>query len=230
MEKLTGRHPRQLQHELDGLVYRNPEGDWETADRYLSGNVRSKLKTAESAATIDPSYRGNVDALKEVQPVDLLPGDISARLGSSWIPVSDVRSFVAELLDTPERTITVSHSGVIATWALTVDYAAKSTVSNTTTHGTTRALASDLIDDALNGRTPTIYDQIDKDTRVVNQQETIAAREAQQKIRDRFGRRLHMFCNFTSLQSPALEDGGFRGASGIGIVVFEGQQERKIGV
>jgi N12 class adenine-specific DNA methylase len=186
MEKLTGHSPKQLQRELEGLVYRNPEGDWETADRYLSGNVRGKLKTAEAAATLDPSYRRNVEALKEVQPVDLLPGDISARLGSSWIPASDVRTFVAELLDTPERTVTVSHSGAIAAWALTLDYAAKSTVSNTTTWGTTRALASDLIDDALNGRTPTIYDQIDKDTRVVNQQETIAAREAQQKIRDRF--------------------------------------------
>src|SRR6202044_1554003 len=89
-------------------------------------------------------------------------------------------------LDTPEYTVTVSHFGAIATWALTLDSTAKSNVSNTTAWGTPRALASDLIDDALNGRTPTIYDQIDKDTRVVNQQETIAAREAQQKIRDRF--------------------------------------------
>jgi N12 class adenine-specific DNA methylase len=186
MEKLTGHGSRRLQHELDSLVYRNPEGEWETADRYLSGDVRAKLNTAEAAATLDPSYRRNVEALKEVQPVDLLPGDISARLGSSWIPPGDVRTFIAELLDTPERGITVGHSGAIASWALTLDSAAKSNVSNTTTWGTLRALASDLIDDALNGRTPTIYDQIDRDTRVVNQQETIAAREAQQKIRDRF--------------------------------------------
>ena len=121
MEKLTGHSSRQLQRELDSLVYRNPEGEWETADRYLSGDVRAKLKTAEAAAALDPSYRRNVEALKEVQPVDLLPGDISARLGSSWIPASDVKRFVAELLDTPERTITVSHSGAIATWALTLD-------------------------------------------------------------------------------------------------------------
>jgi N12 class adenine-specific DNA methylase len=186
MEKLTGHSPRHLQRELDSLVYRNPVAEWETADRYLSGDVRAKLKTAEAAATLDPSYRRNVEALKEVQPADLLPGDISARLGSSWIPPGDVKRFVSELLDTPERTITVSHSGAIATWALTLDSYAKSNVSNTTAWGTPRALASDLIDDALNGRTPTIYDQIDKDTRVVNQQETIAAREAQQKIRDRF--------------------------------------------
>jgi len=186
MEKITGHGSRQLQRELDSLVYRNPQGDWETADRYLSGDVRAKLKTAEAATALDPSFRRNVDALKEVQPADLLPGDISARLGSSWIPVRDVKTFVAELLDTPERGISVSHSGAIASWALTLDGTAKGNVSNTTAWGTPRALASDLIDDALNGRTPTIYDQIDKDTRVVNQQETIAAREAQQKIMDRF--------------------------------------------
>ena len=94
MEKLTGHSSRHLQRELDSLVYRNPEGEWETADRYLSGDVRAKLKTAEAAAGLDPSYRRNVEALKEVQPVDLLPGDISARLGSSWIPASDVKKFV----------------------------------------------------------------------------------------------------------------------------------------
>ena len=186
MEQLTGRTPKQLQRELDALVFRNPEGEWETADRYLSGDVRAKLKTAQAAATLDPSYQRNVEALNAVQPADLLPGDISARLGSSWIPASDVKKFVAELLDAPERAVTVSHSSAIATWALTLDSYAKSAVANTTTWGTNRALASDLIDDALNGRTPTIYDQIDKDTRVVNQQETIAAREAQQKLKDKF--------------------------------------------
>jgi N12 class adenine-specific DNA methylase len=186
MSSLTGHSARQMQHELDAMVYRNPEGDWETADRYLSGNVRTKLKTAEAAAMIDRSYDRNVEALKAVQPADLLPGDISARLGSSWIPASDVRDFICETLGVSKSGISVTHSGAIATWALTLDYEAKSAVSNTTTHGTPRALASELIEDALNGRTPTIYDQIDKDTRVLNQQETIAAREAQQKLKDLF--------------------------------------------
>lgn len=186
MSSLTGHSARQMQHELDAMVYRNPEGDWETADRYLSGNVRTKLKTAEAAATIDRSYARNVEALKAVQPADLLPGDISARLGSSWIPVSDVRDFICETLGVSKSDVNVTHSGAIATWALTLDYESKNAVSNTTTWGTARANASDLIEDALNGRTPTIYDQIDKDTRVVNQQETIAAREAQQKLKDKF--------------------------------------------
>jgi len=186
MASLTGHSNRQMLAELDAMVYRNPEGEWETADRYLSGDVRAKLKTAEAAATLDPKFSRNVEALKAVQPADLLPGDSSARLGSSWIPTSDVKDFICETLDIPKTFVNVSHSGAIATWALTLDSYAKSAVSNTTTHGTPRALATELIDDALNGRVPTIYDQIDKDTRVVNQQETIAAREAQQKLKDRF--------------------------------------------
>src|ERR1700691_2655923 len=101
MEKLTGRQPKQLQRELDALVYRNPEGEWETADRYLSGDVRAKLRCAEAAAGLDHAYTRNVDALKAVQPEDLLPSDISARLGSSWIPAADVKQFVFELLEVP---------------------------------------------------------------------------------------------------------------------------------
>ncbi len=162
------------------------EDEWETADRYLSGNVRAKLKTAESAAALDPGFRRNVEALKAVQPADLLPGDISARLGAAWIPTSDIRDFICETLDAPKSFVTVNHSGAIATWSLTLDSSVKSAVSNTTTWGTARARATDLIEDALNGRTPTIYDQIDKDTRVINQQETLAAREAQQKLKEKF--------------------------------------------
>jgi len=187
MTGLTGRTQKQLQRELTNLIYRNPEGgEWETADRYLSGNVRAKLQCAESAAALDPAYEHNVLALGAVQPADLLPGDISARLGAAWIPQSDIRDFICETLDVPKTLVTVNHSGAIATWTLTLDSAARSAVSNTTTWGTARARATDLIEDALNGRTPTIYDQIDKDTRVVNQQETLAAREAQQKLKEKF--------------------------------------------
>jgi N12 class adenine-specific DNA methylase len=185
MSSLTGHSAKEMQHELDAMVYRNPEGDWETADRYLSGNVRAKLKTAESAVVLDPSYQRNIEALKAVQPADLLPGDISARLGSSWIPASDVRDFIHETLGL-HKGIEVAHSGAIATWGLTLDWEAKNCVANTTTWGTPRAKASELIEDALNGRTPTIYDTMPDDTRVVNQQETIAAREAQQKLKDKF--------------------------------------------
>jgi N12 class adenine-specific DNA methylase len=186
MIQLTGRKDKHLQRELGGLVYNNPSGEWETADRYLSGDVRAKLKAADAAASLDPSYSRNVEALKAVQPEDLQPGDISARLGSSWIPTRDVRDFIIQLLGIPRSAVTVSHSGAIATWALALDFGAKDTVSNTTTHGTNRMKASELIEDALNGRTPTVYDQLDKDTRVVNQQETLAAREKQQQLKEKF--------------------------------------------
>ena len=93
MEQVTGRSARQLQHELNGLVYRNPEGSWETADQYLSGNVRAKLAAARAAAALDASYQRNVDALEGAQPADLQPGEIEARLGSSWIPASGYPGF-----------------------------------------------------------------------------------------------------------------------------------------
>ncbi len=186
MQKLTGRSPKRMQRELDAMIYRNPEGEWETADSYLSGDVRAKLKTAEAAFALDPVYARNAATLSAVQPEDLLPGDISARLGSSWIPASDVKQFLVETLNISGSWLSVTHSAAIASWAVTADWDAKRSVSNTTTYGTGRATAIDLVDDALNGRVPTIYDQLDDDTRVVNQLETIAAREAQQKLKDKF--------------------------------------------
>jgi N12 class adenine-specific DNA methylase len=187
MESLTGRPVAELQEEIGSLAYRNPEsGTWETADRYLSGNVRAKLLVARDAAQIDPDYRRNVDALESVQPKDLEPAEIEARLGSSWIPQSDVRDFVSEVLDVPRTRIRIGHAGTTATWTVELDYNAKYVVNNTTTHGTARFRASDLIEQSLNGRTPTAYDDHEDGSRTLNQPETIAAREKQQQLKDRF--------------------------------------------
>ncbi len=187
MESLSGRSGLELQAELGSLVYRNPEnGSWETADQYLSGNVRRKLALARDLARIDSSYRRNIDALESVQPKDLEPSEIEARRGSSWIPQSDVRDFVAELLDVPRASINIGHADTIATWTVELDYSAKHVVNNTTTHGTTRFRASELIEQSLNGRTPTAYDEHEDGSRTVNQPETIAAREKQQQLKDRF--------------------------------------------
>lgn len=187
MEQLTGRSARQLQKELGDLVYRNPEGgEWETADCYLSGNVRAKLKAAQAAQDLDPSFGRNVSALTAVLPADLQPGEIEARLGSSWIPINDVRDFVADLLEVSPYNIKTGHAEAIATWTLELDYSAKYCVNNSTTYGTTRFRASDLIEQALNGRSPTAYDKDEDGTQRVNQQETIAAREKQQQLKDRF--------------------------------------------
>jgi N12 class adenine-specific DNA methylase len=187
MESLTGRRASELQNELGSLAYRNPEGGaWETADRYLSGNVRTKLGAAQAAAPLDPTYRRNVEALQAVQPKDLEPGEIEARLGSSWIPPSDIRDFVAETLDVPRSDVKIGYSGIIATWTVELDYRAKYVVNNTTTHGTARFRASELIEQSLNGRTPTAYDEHENGSRKVNQAETIAAREKQHQLKDRF--------------------------------------------
>ena len=119
MESLTGRSASELQDELGSLTYRNPEGGaWETADRYLSGNVRAKLAVAQASEQIDPTYRRNVEALQAVQPKDLEPGDIEARLGSPWIPPSDIRDFVSELLDVPGGSVKVGYAETIATWTV----------------------------------------------------------------------------------------------------------------
>ena len=187
MEKLTAKSSSELQVELGSLVYRNPDaGTWETADRYLSGNVRNKLAVAQAAAQLNPTYKPNVAALQAVQPKDLEPGEIEARLGSSWIPKSDIQNYVAEVLQVPPGQVKVSHAETIATWTLELDYSAKYTVSNTTTHGTARFRASDLLEQSLNGRTPTAYDEDQDGRKTVNQPETIAAREKQQQLKDRF--------------------------------------------
>ena len=187
MEAVTGNTTRALQRELGSLIYRNPEGgEWETADRYLSGDVRRKLATAKAAAELDPGFAPNIEALEAVQPADLEPGDIEARLGSSWIPASDISEFIAALLDTGSRKIRVAYAVSIATWTVEIRSDEKYSVGNTTTHGTVRFSACDLIEQALNGRVPTAYDLLPDGTRIINQQETIAAREKQQQLKDRF--------------------------------------------
>lgn len=188
MQDLTGKTPAELQAELGPLVYQNPEGKvWEPADEYLSGNVRNKLAAAESAARSNAAFQRNVDALKAVVPKDLEPGEISARLGASWIPKEDVRDFIAELLEMSPETVLVGHSEALATWTLEVRR--KDTVANSRTYGTDRYYGSDLIADALNMRTPTVYDTIgsgaDKKT-VVNEQQTLAAREKLAQIKEKF--------------------------------------------
>src|SRR6266849_5177273 len=133
MKSLTGYSVKEIQAELGGQVYQNPEGEWETADEYLSGDVRAKLKTAQAAAAINPIYLRNVEALIAVQPADILPGDINARLGAPWIPRSDIRDFIAQLLQVPKNDVAVGHAGEIAAWSVRLDYIAAHAVSNTPT-------------------------------------------------------------------------------------------------
>ena len=172
--------------ELKGAIYLNPQTDrWETEDEYLSGNVRAKLAAAEAAVLSDEQFQTNIEALKPVQPVDLTAAEIDARLGSTWIPTNDLTLFVEELLG--ERGITINHVPQLGLWVVQAGWNAKSSVANTTEFGTDRRSALELIEDAMNLRTPTVYDRDEQNDRdVVNGPATEAARDKQEKLKERF--------------------------------------------
>ncbi len=186
MEALLGRSPEQFLPEIKGLVFLNPETrEWQTDDEYLSGDVRAKLVAARVAAGMDSNYRENIIALEAVQPEDLTASEIDARLGAVWIPVRDVEEFARSLLRNDG--VTVSHAAMLGTWFVRGDFNARGTVANTAEWGTMRYSALELIQDALNLKTPTVYDRDrHKDTVVINVQETEAARDRLEKIKERF--------------------------------------------
>ena len=183
---LLSRPPEEFLPELKGLIYRNPQTEqWETDDQYLSGDVRSKLAEARAAALSDASYHENVTALEAVQPDDLTASEIDARLGAVWIPARDVEEFARSLLRNDG--VNVSHAAPLGTWFVKGDWNVRGTVANTAEWGTMRYSALDLIQDALNLKTPTVYDRDRKNnTVVINVQETEAARDKLEKIKERF--------------------------------------------
>jgi N12 class adenine-specific DNA methylase len=184
---LYGKPEPQVIAELGDLIFRDPEAKtWQTADAYLSGNVRAKFAAAERAG---PSYARNAEALRAVQPEDVLPGDIDAGLGAPWIPVADIQAFAAELFKVDPSSVPIAHLQKDAVWHLAADYAAERSVGATSEFGTNRANGTWLLDLALNMKTPVIYDTIqngDREERVVNQEATLAAREKQKLIKERF--------------------------------------------
>lgn len=184
---LYGKSEAEVIEELGNLIFRDPEtGRWETADAYLSGDVRAKLAAAEVAG---PECIRNTEALREVQPEDVLPGDIDANLGAPWIPVDYVQSFAAELFNVDPESVRVAHLPKEAMWNLDAGYAARASVAATSDYGTARANGTTLFELALNMKSPVIYDVIDhgdREERVVNQDETMAAREKQKLIKERF--------------------------------------------
>jgi N12 class adenine-specific DNA methylase/TolA-binding protein/predicted O-methyltransferase YrrM len=186
MQTLLGRRADEFLPEMKGLIFRNPETEqWETEDQYLSGDVRAKLATAREAAVGEPCYIENLTALESVQPEDLTASEIDARLGAVWIPSGDVQEFVKSLLDS--EGINVAHAATLGTWFVRGDFDARGTVANTTEWGTMRYSALELIQDALNLKIPTVYDRDRKtDSLVINAQETEAARDRLEKIKERF--------------------------------------------
>jgi N12 class adenine-specific DNA methylase len=184
---LYGKPEPQVLAELGDLIFHDPETKtWQTADAYLSGNVRAKLAAALRAGH---QYARNANALRSVQPEDVLPGDIDANLGAPWIPESDIQSFAADLFHVDPSNVPIAHLKKDAVWSLEADYAAKASVAATSEFGTNRANGAWLLELALNMKSPTIYDTFrdgDREERVVNQEETLAAREKQKLIKERF--------------------------------------------
>ena len=184
---LYGKSEERIIEELSDLIYHDPESKtWQTADAYLSGNVRAKLAEAQKAG---PAYARNAEALSAVQPEDVLPGDIDANLGAPWIPEHDIRDFAAALFNVSPAAIRVGHLKKDAVWSVDADSAAERSVAATAELGTVRANGVWLLEQALNLKTPVIYDTInhgDREERVVNHEATLAARDKQKQIKDAF--------------------------------------------
>ena len=201
MAELTGKTSDELAAELQGVIFRVPvqlEQDgtphYVTADEYLSGNVRRKLRQAQRAAQQDPSFAVNVEALTAAQPKDLDASEIEVRLGATWIDKEYIQQFMYETFDTPfylQRNIEVNYTPFTAEWQIT----GKSSVSQNnvaayTTYGTSRANAYKILEDSLNLRDVRIYDTVEdadgRERRVLNAKETTLAAQKQQAIRDAF--------------------------------------------
>lgn len=184
---LYGKPDEQVTVELGDLIFHDPESQtWQTADAYLSGNVRAKLKAALDAC---PTYARNAEKLQLVQPEDVLPGDIDANLGAPWIPEGDIQTFAADLFHVEPTKVQVGHLAKDAVWSIDADSEVERSVAATSGYGTSRINGTALLELALNMKTPVIYDTIhhgDGDERVVNQDATVAAREKQKLIKEAF--------------------------------------------
>ena len=189
----------QIKHDLAGIIFKDPEsGDdplagWQTADEYLSGRVREKLKTARRAAERDPAYAINVEALEKVQPKDLTAGEICVRLGTTWIPEDVIEDFTFELLGTPwqyQRRIHIRYSKVTGEWNVSEKSIDRSNIRSYNTYGTGRINAYKIIEDTLNLRDVRIFDTVQdvdgREQRVLNKKETAIAQDKQDLIKQKF--------------------------------------------
>lgn len=185
MAGLLNKPTEEFLPDLKGIIFLNPQtNQWETDDQYLSGNVREKLAIADAAAVTDARFHENVEALKSIQPEDLPATEIDVRLGASWLPPDDVKQFIHKLLNVSSG-VEIGHVHALGSWHMNADWDARNATSNTTDWGTDRYTGLELIEDALNLKTPTVYDLVDKKP-VINPQATEAAREKQERIKERF--------------------------------------------
>jgi len=195
MARLSGKSQEELIDELNGVIFLDPvHGEWQTADEYLSGDVRQKLREAEAAAKDSPGYLPNVEALRQAQPKNLDASEIELRLGATWIDKAYIKQFMFELLEPAfyvRRSIDVNYSDFSAEWNITgKSVVGRSDINANMTYGTERANAYKILEDTLNLRDVRIYDTITdadgKEKRVLNSKETTLAQQKQQAIKDAF--------------------------------------------
>ena len=195
MAQLSGKSQDELIDELNGVIFLDPtRGNWQTADEYLSGNVRQKLRQAEAAAVDAPGYAPNVEALQQAQPKDLDASEIEVRLGATWISQDYIQEFMEQTFKPPynrRNPIQVSYSPSTAEWNISgKSTPSKQDVNAYMTYGTERANAYRILEDTLNLRDVRIYDTVyDADgteRRVLNSKETTLAQQKQQAIKDAF--------------------------------------------
>ena len=195
MSQLTGKSEDDIIDELNGVIFLDPVyGDWQTADEYLSGNVRQKLREAEKAAVDSPGYLPNVEALRAAQPKDLDASEIEVRLGATWIDKKYIQQFMFELLEPPlyaRRSLEVNYLEFTAEWNISgknsIPY---NDINARMTYGTDCANAYKILEDTLNLRDVRIYDTVrdadGKEKRVLNSKETTLAQQKQQAIKEAF--------------------------------------------
>ena len=195
MSELTGKSEEDVAKELAGIVFQNPVTEkWETADEYLSGNVREKLATARVFAENRPEFAINVTALEGVQPKELDASEIEVRIGATWIEPKYIEDFMRETFETPDylfdrNLVGVQYSDVTGQWNVKGKNADRGNSLVNMTYGTSRANAYRILEDSLNLRDTRIFDTIEEDgkeKRVLNKKETTLASQKQEAIREAF--------------------------------------------
>ena len=195
MEELTGKDKDTLTEELRGVIFQNPLTDaWETADEYLSGNVREKLEVAGTYAENHPEYAVNVQALTQVQPKELDASEIEVRIGATWIDTKYIEDFMRDTFETPEHlfrrdVIGVQFSNVTGEWNVKGKSADYGNSLVNMTYGTSHVNAYKILEDSLNLKDTRVYDTIEEDgkeKRVLNKKETMIASQKQEAIREAF--------------------------------------------
>ena len=189
----------QITRELSGVIFRDPQEKeeqraWKTADEYLSGNVRDKLRMAQLAAQRDVRYEENVRALQEAQPKNLTASEIDVRLGATWIDAEYIEAFMYETFHTPyyqRQRIKLTFAAVTGEWQISgKTFALENDVSVYNRYGTARMGAYAILEQTLNLRTVTVYDRVtdaEGTTRsVVNPRETMLAQQKQAAIKEAF--------------------------------------------